>query len=564
MSAIDQAKKASIRDFVASLSVGEYIFMLNEGRKREKDRSKIWASFVDLPFEIIGLVIPHLRLEDILNCRLVSRGWWAIFNHDDMANRLCSYFFPVLKSLNEKPDQRLFLGATRRLLRRRVNNFKHRVFLRWDADWRTSVFHNEDSLSRPRGLRSYEHCKPSNVVYKDGKLAWQDDENGVHFGDLHTFKRYYCEFDGMEARGQQMKLSAVTKDLIVVIDREETAVGSSRGPRHIINVWHITEQRWQCLFIPEYWSCFAEGERVAFLTSNCRLIIWSWGSQSRAIDAVSSESLTLSLEGLIPSSETLTAQRQESFKHDLKGIIWHPSNKSIFYSVWTSTITGNVDKPKLSILVIKYDGDREVERFCETGKKICFSCGTALHQAEWPVPLGQATDPYGSRLVGCVTCYHGKFSLVVSISFNVFTETFNRRLFVGTVCQDSEPGCCLETPPSDEFHNSGVAWEEHLISGSGKWDRDWDDMCSSRCGHGYEEIFTVTTAIWYQQPGPQFPKCTSKIDVDEYREDVDQFREDVKWIIRNHHYEHCYERRDETKDAGIAGEGTKRKAIEIE
>ncbi|PFH57220.1 hypothetical protein XA68_15354 [Ophiocordyceps unilateralis] len=499
------ASKASIDNFLGCLSSSDLIYVRDQTRKIILDR---FASFVDLPSELIGIILPYLHLEDILNCRLVSRGWWAIFTDDDIASRLCSRFFPGLQRAHHGPAECLFLDANRRFIRRRIHRSKYRVFIDWDSSWSTDMFRNP-VLSSSHSIPPVDTASLA-VLYNDGKLAWQPCSTVVIVDDLVTLQRLHCPLGNLIVREQQMRLVAVTKNLLIL--------GVSRGSTdtypvfNAVRVWHMSEKRWEALCLPgDCNHCYAADDRVAFLTWQRQVIVWSWGSKAAALELENFEDnsgfLRLSNCRLVAGTGWQPIVPVSSLMQNMPGIIWHPQHRDIMYVVrnFHHRMTENFDAPPspktlntASVLVIKYRHGREVRKIF----KRVDGHGTDCRWV-WPVPCGRATDSYGGRFVGALVGTR-ETAFAVTILFNVLTETFFRRRYVGPCVHYFHPAEFPKTPSGRQYLFSGLAWDDHLVTGTG-----------TVHSHGEGPM-----ATWYEADSKS-ANCASKVDIDECQDIVE-------------------------------------------
>lgn len=177
--------------------------------------------------DILILISSQLHLEDVLNCRLVSRKWLAAYNSDAIMFALRRHFWPSskspIKTQPELPQKDLFLEESKIHLRRHAGVPLTKNFITWDDGWSSTVFQNlrappeggtNANSSQNGGMR------PGNrsAVYGSGKMAWQPSGNRVIVDDLRTHRRQICLLNPTDMLS--FTLAAVTDTLLILRSTE--------------------------------------------------------------------------------------------------------------------------------------------------------------------------------------------------------------------------------------------------------------------------------------------------------------------------------------------------------
>ncbi|RCI16423.1 hypothetical protein L249_3125 [Ophiocordyceps polyrhachis-furcata BCC 54312] len=310
------ARKASIDKFLTSLSPWEIIYVRDALRSGKVSVQGL-ASFDDLPDELADPILCHLRLEDIFNCLLVSRGWWSKIKNEDVSRSLCKRFFPGLLNTETKPAPVLFLEAVRRYRQRRPHKAKRKRFIGWNTGWSTKTFSNPVQPVDDSSVRRDPSFDEERLIirYKDGNLAWQPNPTTVIIDNLRTLNRLHCPLGRFIVSGQALRLIAVTRSLVVL--------GHSAMPNnhvfvfYTVSIWHMIDKKWETLSLPgDCWECFATDDRAAFATSEGEVFVWSWGSKT-----FSERIFTHSIVGNPSSDEMIVPFEGKLFKAN-NGLAW--------------------------------------------------------------------------------------------------------------------------------------------------------------------------------------------------------------------------------------------------
>lgn len=226
-----QFRTAAIDGFLAGLSPWERMYLRSRLRDCKFSIGGL-ASLEDLPAEIVCLAATeHLRLEDVLSCRHVSRAWRAAWDHEAVCSTLCRYFFPGLLEVHAEDQERasardLFLREAELFQRRRHGKPLQKSFIAWDRAWSSEVFRNkrpdgevEDDVPQVGMLAPTRAHQAARVVYGDGKIAWEAGSTRIIIDDLRQRQRQVCSITRLFLSGQTLDLQSVTKDLLVLSAR---------------------------------------------------------------------------------------------------------------------------------------------------------------------------------------------------------------------------------------------------------------------------------------------------------------------------------------------------------
>ncbi|KND94252.1 hypothetical protein TOPH_00805 [Tolypocladium ophioglossoides CBS 100239] len=456
-----QYRTAAIDAFLAGLSPWELIYLRSHFRD---GRPKVGglASFEDLPAELVCITATeHLRLEDVLNCRRVSRAWRAAWDCEAVCSALCRYFFPGLVEIHAEDQEQasardLFLQEAEQFLRRRHGNPLQKSFIVWDDAWSSEVFRN----NRPEG--DDEDAPQSNilappqshqslpVVYGDGKVAWRPSNTRIIIDDLRTRQRQICSFSQFYLSGLILNLESVTKDLLVLVAKGGNTV----------HVWHLNLEEWRRITLPARFSaCYAEAERAVFVTAESHVVSWNWGG--KALDLGAKEEANL---GVL----------KNSWSHNPPSIIWHPIRRStLFISFVYHHIGAHICNREVHVL--KYEDGKPVKRFTEIITCFAETDLSLTNMSVWLTSTRcQKMNSHGLYLMATVCLEYPPTSTfsseirncrpvaVASVAFNVLTEAFVQRHYLNA-----------NGNPTEHFHRSE---EVAMAVLSDNWRSAWGDQ----------------------------------------------------------------------------------------
>lgn len=213
--------RSNIDAFLATLSPCDLLYL------RGKFRSDIpitgLAGLPDLPAEVISLIVIELTLDDIVNCRLVSRDWYSSWTQGPVITALSHFFFPGLiekhKQLsNLQSPHRLVQASVANALRRRHSRPSRTSFILW-REPRCPVFRRPgEEAEEPLDCRRLSFDVPGPTAFYDrGRLAWQADKLKIVVDDLRTCERHDCSLTEMHLHGQGLALQGMSRELLVFI-----------------------------------------------------------------------------------------------------------------------------------------------------------------------------------------------------------------------------------------------------------------------------------------------------------------------------------------------------------
>ncbi|KAL7794288.1 hypothetical protein V8C37DRAFT_377121 [Trichoderma ceciliae] len=350
-------RKQSLDALLDSLSSWDLLYMRNRFRDGHVKLDG-FAGLRELPPEVFASIVPHLRLQDVLNCYLVCRDWREAWMQGAVATALCRHFFPGLLELygGDVPDRHeLFLASAKRYLRKHFMSRSKRSFVPWDVGWNTDYFVNPEEPPVGRqlgdlGLVDFGYG-PLTVSYSSGKVAWQPDNCHVIVDDLHTRERARFSFGVDFISGRPLQLQAVTDSLVILASSSPTY-----RDRHLtdngqtITVFHLQFRRSKNVVLPgKFAQCYAQGDMVAFVTKQGHVVVWGWSDSAIELEIDHGEHF----------------HQPNRWGKDLggvPGVMFHPTDTDVVFAVWLNSPAP--PNPRIhTIVVIKYDHGLPVRRF---------------------------------------------------------------------------------------------------------------------------------------------------------------------------------------------------------
>ncbi|KAH6608279.1 cyclin-like f-box [Trichoderma cornu-damae] len=350
-------RKESLDALLGSLSSWDLLYMRNRFRDGGL-RLDGFAGLSELPPEVFASIVPHLRLQDVLNCYLVCKDWREAWVQGAVATALCRRFFPGLLELygGDVPDRHeLFLASAKRYLRKHFMSRSKRSFVSWDVGWDTDYFVNPQEAPAGRQLGDLRLVDfgfaPLTVSYSSGKVAWQPDNCHVIVDDLYTRERARFSFGVDFISGRPLQLQAVTDSLVILAssspqfrDRHLTDNGQT------ITVFHLQYRRSKNVVLPgKFAQCYAQGDMVAFVTKQGHVVVWGWSDSAIELEIDHGEHL----------------HQPNGWEKDLggvPGVMFHPTDTDIVFAAWLNS-PAPPDPRIHTIVVVKYEHGLPVRRY---------------------------------------------------------------------------------------------------------------------------------------------------------------------------------------------------------
>ncbi|TWU74012.1 hypothetical protein ED733_000468 [Metarhizium rileyi] len=395
--------RSNVDAFLTTLSPWDLLYLRSKFRRGDISITGL-AGLPDLPAEILSLIVIQLTLDDIVNCRLVSRDWYATWTQGAVITALGHFFFPGLIERSEWLNDR---QLPHDLVQARRTEVEDQV---WEGH-RTSFY----SAGPP-------------VFYDRGCLAWQASEANIVVDDLRTCERRDCSLMEMHLQGQKFVLQGMSREMLVFVVMRVGAGFSF----NTMKIWHLGLEDWRRVTLPgPVARCFVEGERAAFITRQGLIIAWSWNGGATEID-VSGES-SWPLEGY---------ERRKS----LPGVILHPEKPDTLYvaSMFRSRLSAGgfhgirqSQKRRFLMSVVRYEGSKPLRRWHEVihDNSLSNTYHDSIYISFRITLLCSKMSPNGLYNLGTVLTanYEDDCARVVELAtaaFNIYREAFVQRKFV--------------------------------------------------------------------------------------------------------------------------------------
>ncbi|KAL7943674.1 hypothetical protein V8C42DRAFT_354033 [Trichoderma barbatum] len=350
-------RRESLDAFLDSLSSWDLLYMRNRFRDGQI-KMEGFAGLRELPPEVFASIVPHLRLQDVLSCFLVSKDWREAWTQGVVSTFLCRRFFPGLLELygGDVPDRHeLFLASARRYLRKHFISRNKRSFVSWDVGWSSDYFLNHEEAPPNRQLGDLRMVDfgfaPLTVCYSSGKVAWQPDNCHLFVDDLYTRERARFSFGVDFISGRPLQLQAVTDSLVVL---------ASSSPQYrdrgipdngqTITVFHLQNRLSKNVVLPgKFARCYAQGDMVAFVTKQGHVVIWGWSDTAIELETDQGDYF----------------YQPNGWERDLggvPGIMFHPTDTDIVFAAYLNS-PAPPDPRIHTIVVVKFEHGLPVARF---------------------------------------------------------------------------------------------------------------------------------------------------------------------------------------------------------
>ncbi|KAL7905139.1 hypothetical protein GGI35DRAFT_472001 [Trichoderma velutinum] len=350
-------RRESLDAFLDSLSPWDLLYMRNRFRDGHI-KMEGFAGLRELPPEVFASIVPHLQLQDVLNCFLVSKDWREAWTQGVVSTFLCRRFFPGLLELygGDVPDRHeLFLASAKRYLRKHFITRSKRSFVSWDVGWSSDYFISREEAPPSRQLGDLRKVDfgfaPLTICYSNGKIAWQPDNCHLFVDDLYTKERARFSFGVDFISGRPLQLQAVTDSLVILAssspqyrDRNVPDNGQT------ITVFHLENRLSKNVVLPgKFAQCYAQGDMVAFVTKQGHVVIWGWSDTAYELEIDHGEHF----------------HQPNGWEKDLggvPGVMFHPTDTDIVFAGWLNS-PAPPDPRIHTIVVVKFDRGVPVARF---------------------------------------------------------------------------------------------------------------------------------------------------------------------------------------------------------
>ncbi|KAJ4857863.1 hypothetical protein T069G_08760 [Trichoderma breve] len=350
-------RRESLDAFLDSLSPWDLLYIRNRFRDGHI-KMEGFAGLRELPPEVFASIVPHLRLQDVLNCFLVSKDWREAWTQGVVSTFLCRRFFPGLLELygGDVPDRHeLFLASAKRYLRKHFISRSKRSFVSWDVGWSSDYFISSEEAPPSRQLGDLRKVDfgfaPLTICYSNGKMAWQPDNCHLFVDDLYTRERARFSFGVDFVSGRPLQLQAVT-DSLVILASSAPSYRDRNLPDNgqTITVFHLENRLSKNVVLPgKFAQCYAQGDMVAFVTKQGHVVIWGWSDTAYELEIDHGEHF----------------HQPNGWEKDLggvPGVMFHPTDTDIVFAGWLNS-PPLPDSRIHTIVVIKFDRGVPVARF---------------------------------------------------------------------------------------------------------------------------------------------------------------------------------------------------------
>ncbi|KPM43449.1 hypothetical protein AK830_g3107 [Neonectria ditissima] len=458
-SGITPERKDELDQFLSSLSAWDLRYV----QKRLQNVRPNLAGLEDMPPEIIWKLVPHLDLEDIITCRLVSKAWARAWSHAAVTPFLCHRFAPgMLESRPFESPSQVFATSIRQKKTRQNARFFKKFWVPWNQAWDSGVFTNvlpTPQFLQGRGPQFVHGQYP--VWYADGKVAWQPRLDLVIVDDIKKMsrQRLICSTlpvpgpNQVPARG--IELMAVSNQLVVV-----ASVPPERS--HKAYVWYLQETEIRTVHLPNpAVRCYAEGESFGIVTTTGEVFICFQRGKVVALDI----------------SRIETPPKSRRVDGALPAVLFHPTDRDVAFVVLAYRYYQPLAKFDANQLLWQSSASvanpvvNAVESCVDPQSLVRMQIAPKKSDAQGSYALGiyQLTSQRTAKNIGLCKCIsdvwrHGDWG---TISFNVLNRTFSQHYYSSprkNLLWDSTLDSYVSEPPSPEGVVMGAhLWDEGLL-----------------------------------------------------------------------------------------------------
>lgn len=217
------ASRAKVAAFLTTLSPWDLLYLRNEFRHNRISLNGL-ARLSDLPAEILCVIATHLTIDDVVNCRLVSRDWLTSWTQGAVITGISHFFFPGLlerhKELNDAQSAETLLQSSMvKYLRRRHARPHRSSFILWQHP--SPAFRGVNAIDQLESGPVCFYSPGPPVFYDKGRIAWQTSGFSTTVDDLRTCERRDCNVDDVQMlQIQRLVLQGMSRELLVFVVKE--------------------------------------------------------------------------------------------------------------------------------------------------------------------------------------------------------------------------------------------------------------------------------------------------------------------------------------------------------
>lgn len=215
--------REAVDTLLENLSPWDLLYLRRRAKTLAIDR-KAFASWSDLPFDIVYQISFHLSFDDFLAARLVSRAWRDTWLQDKILAHVLNKRYPGFLQTSPGTDSMgQMLSKALFTYRRKPINGLRGTFIPWFLDTEEV---NPQAYSTS-GMPVYKLARQLvcdfsegpviSPMFCDGRMAWQMRENRFAVDDIKNAKRTVYTFPADRRKGPSSvgRLVALTDKLLV-------------------------------------------------------------------------------------------------------------------------------------------------------------------------------------------------------------------------------------------------------------------------------------------------------------------------------------------------------------
>ena len=231
--------RGAIDVLIPLLSPWELVYLRDRTRDIRVDPTQAngFATFLDVPVDILCILAEDLGPRDLLVFRRVSKAWKYLWMQTDVLRVILHNHFPGLLQLQpgEQDLERIFLQVMSRY-QRKPRDMQSSAAIAWTIDGHRSLLADGHTLfplfTRP--VYRYPDGPVSPPLYSNGKVVWQPTSGEFVIDDLHSGNYTRCTTSPdprSRAKGYGRPV-ALSKELLVLsgsIGREYPTMDTDRA-----------------------------------------------------------------------------------------------------------------------------------------------------------------------------------------------------------------------------------------------------------------------------------------------------------------------------------------------
>lgn len=215
-------RNRAIDEFVKNFNGWDWLYLRSKVRQAKIDGDH-FASFDDLPVDILSLIAGYLDLPDVFHCQGVSRQWHALWTDPVVMRALLHRYYPgALQCVGQSTPPARLLAQLVRQQSRPVGQSWSVSHVSWNIGPEATSTQSRQGIVSKSSPSGMESCPPR-FMFAVGKVAWQVVPSFIVIDDLVKGTWHRISFLSNRLHGIYSTLIGFS-GLLLVVGHEDSAL----------------------------------------------------------------------------------------------------------------------------------------------------------------------------------------------------------------------------------------------------------------------------------------------------------------------------------------------------